>query len=197
MELFGISSRAYTNATSKPNDFTTQNKETYKNIPNSMVSIISKARMVWSYFDESKEKDQQTRALIIWSKNNYEEHNQTWYRNEVMKEYINNYTEFKSDNQIRNHAIKMINGNNLQWKTFMEKTPEDLFEIVRKNLQQKTANITNTTNGDNNQNNAAQNRDNFTENIHVNTSPKPRYRYVKPMWGDENLQDLSNSGRNQ
>ena len=195
--MFGISTRSYTTATSKPNDFNTQNKETYQNVPKETVPIIRNAKKVWSYFDEDKEKDQQTTALIIWSKNNYEEHNQTWYRNEVMKEYINNYTEFKSDNQIRDHAIKMINGNNLQWKTFMEKTPEDLFEIVRKNLQQKTANITNTTNGDNNQNNAAQNRDNFTENIHVNTSPKLRHRYVKPMWGDENLQDLSNSGRNQ
>lgn len=195
--MFGIPSRAYTNATSKPNDFTTQNKETYKNIPNSMVSIISKAKLVWSYFDESKEKDQQTTALIIWSKNNFKEHNQTWYRNEVMKEYINKYTEFKRDNQIRNHAIKMIDERNLQWSTFMDSTPEKLFEIVRENLQQKTTNTTNTTNGDNNQNNTTQNRNNFTENIHVNSSPKPRHRYVKPMWGDKNLQDLSDSGRSQ
>lgn len=185
--IFKIDARSYTTATSKPNDFTDQNKETYSNIPIKMVPRVRQAINVWSYFDEKTEKDQQTRALIIWSQNQYKEYTQNWYRNEVMKYYIKEeYEEFKKDSQIRNHAIKMINGNNLQWKDFMAQTPAKLFETVREDLKSKnkdesesntgkkvetndTPTTSTPTNDDNGQISTPQTHQTFTAGIHVNT----------------------------
>lgn len=136
----GLNSRAYLTATSKPNTYTAENKETYENISHKTFSMMHSAIRVAKWFDETKEYDQRTIALKIWAKTGFSAREKAWYQQEVAKEVLSGFYEFQhNDRRYLKHAIEMIERGNLTYKqVFGDKTQEDIFKLVQDHYNQQS-----------------------------------------------------------